>query len=495
MEEWGDAVTLGDGDDARVATAADTIARLSMSTLAQLPAAIERNPSKDVRIGVVHIGPGAFHRAHQAWYFDEVLNTDPNWGICAVALKSTGVRDALQPQDGLYTVAVLDDAVHYRVISALRELLVAPHDRERVLTRMAASDTAIVTLTITEKGYCLRGDGHLDFDHIDIAHDLAHPRAPDSAIGYLVEALRRRRADGLAPFTTISCDNLVDNGHRLRQAVMALAAQNDAELAAWIETQACFPRSMVDSIVPATDDALRARVAAELGVEDRWPVQREAFKQWVIEDLFCNRRPDLVAVGATLTDDVPGFVQAKLRLLNGAHSALAYIGFNAGHRHVAEAMADPALAAFVRALMIDDILPSLKAPPGLDLPAYIDAILQRFRNPAMRHALAQIAWDGTQKLPFRWFGTVTDALAGGREVSRFCVAIAAWLHFLRDAAAAGRPLIDPLADAIQTIAQHCDGSEADVARWLQLDGVFPVALTGSEVFVAALKQAYVQCAD
>jgi fructuronate reductase len=486
MEKWGYALSA-------VATETATQAEsLSLGNLSGLPETIER-PAAAVlaaSIGVVHIGPGAFHRAHQAWYFDRACKTDPRWAISAVALKSSGVRDALQPQDGLYTVAVLDERVDFRVIGALRELLVASEDHARVLERMTARDTRVVTLTITEKGYCLKADGTLDFEHPDIAHDLLHPRSPVTAIGYLVEALRLRRGNGIAPFTTISCDNLVDNGHRLGAAVLALAARQDPALAQWIETNARFPRSMVDSIVPATDDALRARVTTALGVIDAWPVQRESFMQWVIENRFCNERPDFAALGVTITDDVPAFVQAKLRLLNGAHSSLAYLGLRAGHVSVADAMRDAALAHFVRSLMIDDILPSLKSPPGMDLRVYVDSILQRFRNPEIHHALAQIAWDGSQKLPFRLFGTVLDSLAAGRPIDRLCVPIAAWLRFLVDAASSGRKVVDPLADALMSIAADCDGTVADVARWLCVAEVLPQSLRDSGEFVHAIESAY-----
>ncbi|MBS7458166.1 mannitol dehydrogenase family protein [Coralloluteibacterium stylophorae] len=466
---------------------------MARASLAQASAATRR-PGYDpdaVAIGIVHLGPGAFHRAHQAEFADSVLASDPRWGICAVSLHSTGVRDALMPQDGLYTAATLDAEIGFRVIGSIREVLVAPEDPERVLARLAAAGTHLVTLTITEKGYCLDADGALDATHPDVAHDRAHPHIPRSAIGYLVEGLRRRRAAGLAPFTVLSCDNLVDNGHRLGAAVRALAAANDRGLAAWIESEGAFPRTMVDSIVPATDDALRARVAAATGLRDAWPVQREAFTQWVIEDRACGPMPDLAAVGATLTDDVPAYVQAKLRLLNGAHSTLAYLGLLAGHASVGEAMDDAALAGFVRVLMREDILPSLRAPQGLDLDAYVDAVLARFRNPSIRHALAQIAWDGSQKLPFRLFGTIADALAAGRGIDRLCLPVAAWMHFVRQRAGAGERVTDPLAERLFELGRACDGSAAaDVPRFLALHDVFPPALRESPAFREALAQAY-----
>jgi fructuronate reductase len=486
MEEWSNALS------AQLMSGAATPNALSRSTLSALPDAIAVPAAAvlEASIGVVHIGPGAFHRAHQAWFFDEICKSDPRWAISAVALKSSGVRDALQSQDGLYTVAVLDERVDFRVIGAIRELLVAAEGSEPVLARMSARDTRIVTLTITEKGYCLRGDGTLDLTHPDIVHDLAHPRTPVSAIGYLVEALRLRRANGIAPFTSISCDNLVDNGQRLGSAVLMLAARQDEALAKWIEVNARFPRSMVDSIVPATNDALRSRVDSAIGMHDAWPVQREVFAQWVIENRFCNERPDFAGVGVTVTDDVPAFVQAKLRLLNGAHSTLAYMGFNAGHRTVGEAMQDAALAHLVRTLMIDDILPTLKSPPGLHLAGYVDAILRRFRNPEIRHELAQIAWDGSQKLPFRLIGTVLDAMAANRSIERLCLPIAAWLKFLLNATRAQRAIVDPIADRLNVIAAQCDGSAADIDRWLTLEDVFPQSLRLSAAFRKSLIAAY-----
>ena len=221
-----------------------------------------------VGVGIVHFGPGAFFRAHQAAYVDALLASDARWGICGVSLHSAGVRDALVPQDGLYTLAVLDEQVSYRVIGALREVLVAPEDPEAVFARLTRPEVRVVTSTVTEKGYCLGAGFALDFDHPDIAHDLAHPRTPRSFIGYVVEGLRRRRESGQAPFVLIPCDNLPDNGRRLKAALAALAAKSDAGLAAWIGEKLTCPCTMVDSITPATDDALRARVTEATGLED-----------------------------------------------------------------------------------------------------------------------------------------------------------------------------------------------------------------------------------
>jgi len=444
-----------------------------------------------VQVGVVHFGPGAFHRAHQAFYFDKLLAEDPRWGVCAVSLKSPGVRDALEPQDGLYTLAQLDVQTTFRIIGSIREVLVAPEDPPSVFARLAAPTTRLVTLTVTEKGYTLSSDGGLDESHPDIVHDLAHPREPVSAVGYIVEGLRRRFNAGLAPYAVVACDNLVDNGWRLKAAVVAFAAKVDADLAAWIEREASFPRTMVDSITPATDDALRARVQAATGLEDAWPIQREAFTQWVVEDVLPADGPDLASVGVILTDDVRGFERAKLRLLNGVHSTLAYAGVLRGHQTVFEAISDPALETLARDLMVKDIIPTLTAPRGLDLAEYAEAILTRFRNPEIRHYLSQIAWDGSQKLPFRILGTLTETLEAGRSIERLAIPLAAWMRFVALRAKAGEPITDPLAERLAEIGSGATGdAKTDVAAFLALDSVFPKGLVGDPAFVATLEKAY-----
>ena len=441
--------------------------------------------------GIVHFGPGAFHRVHQAWCADELLTRDPRWGIAAVSLRNPDVRDALEPQGGLYTLATLDQAVSYRVIGALQELLVAPENPQEVLRRMSAPTTRVITITVTEKGYCLDAAGSLDSSHPDIKRDLEHPGQPRSLIGYLVEGLRRRREAGLTALTVISCDNMVDNGVRLARAVRQLAQLQDPGLAHWIEDHSHFPRTMVDSIAPATTDALRERVAVASGLRDRWPVQRESFLQWVLEDQLAPDGPDWASAGVTITDDVPAYDRAKLRLLNGAHSTLAYLGLLAGHETVAQAMQNEKLAAFVATLMREDVRPTLRAPRGLDLTAYIETILGRFRNPAIRHALAQIAWDGSQKLPFRLMGTIADNLEAGRRIDRLCVPVAAWMHFVRRQAARGERVTDPLAAQLFEIGRACQNrSMQDLPLFLALQTVFPANLVQAAPFTHALARAY-----
>ena len=466
---------------------------LCNETLAGVPAGIAR-PRYDrerMSASVVHFGPGAFFRAHQASYFEHLLAHRPDWAVCAVALQSSGVRDALAPQDNLYTLAVLDDAQSFQVIGALSELLVAPQSPETVLQRLCAPATRLVTATVTEKGYYLAGDGTLDLAQAAIRADLRSPRAPGTLIGFLAEGLRRRRAAGLAPFTVVSCDNLVDNGRRLARAVARYANELDRDLAAWIGSEVAFPRTMVDSITPATDDALRSRVGDALGgIQDRWPVQREAFVQWVVEDGHAAGEIPWEAAGITLTNDITGWDRAKLRLLNGAHSSLAYLGLLAGYETVSQAMNDRDLSSFARTLMLEDVLPTLDSPEGLDPRRYVEDILARFRNRAIRHPLAQIAWDGSQKLPFRLLGTIGDRLAAGAPIDRLCVSIASWLHFLRQRAQQRIPIVDPLAERLAAIGRECSGETSDVPRFLDLQNVFPQALAANPRFRTTLRDAY-----
>ena len=448
-----------------------------------------------VAAGVVHFGPGAFHRAHQAAGFDRLLAEDPRWGICAVSLKSPGVRDALAPQDGLYTLIELGEATRFRVIGAVKEVLVAAETPDLVALRLASPQTRLVTLTVTEKGYCLGPDGALDLRHPDILADIATPEQPSSVIGWLVEGLALRRAAGLPPFTTLSCDNLPSNGRKLRGAVSALARLREPALADWIEAHARFPCTMVDSITPATDDALRLRAAAALGLEDAWPIQREHFSQWVIEDDLGPDR-DALSVIATLTPDVEAWERAKLRLLNGAHSTLAYAGLLRGWESVRDAMGDAVLAGFVRRLMLEDIAPTVRPPAGLDVEAYIEALLERFRNPAIEHRLSQIAWDGSQKIPIRVLATVADAIAAGAALDRLAVPVAAWMRFVVRQARAAIVLTDPMQARLAVIGHACTGETGpDVARFLALETVFPRGLASHDGFVEAVERAYSRLPD
>ena len=468
--------------------------RLSDRTLASLPPQVLR-PAYDraaTRIGVLHFGPGAFHRAHQAFYFDRMLAADPGLAISAVSLRSDAVRAALAPQDGLYSLTEQEAEPSIRVIGAIREALTARADPQAVFARLADPAVRLVTATVTEKGYCLTPAGDLDLGHAEIRHDLADPARPRTLVGWLVEGLRRRRAAGGAGLTALSCDNLSGAGGRWRRAVLQFAhARGEAELARWIEGEVAFPDSMVDAITPATDEALRADAVRRLGLQDAWPIQREGFVQWVVGgDLGADAAP-FAEAGVTLTDDVAAFERAKLRLLNGAHSTLAYVGLRLGHETVAQAMVDPPLARFVETLMRRDIAATLAPASDLDLTAYVGEILGRFRNPAIVHRLSQIAWDGSQKLPFRLLPTISEALAAGRRLDRLTVGVAAWMLFVRAQARAGAAIVDPLADRLTQIGLACEGDAArDVGRFLELERVFAEPLRGDPIFRAALQASY-----
>ena len=470
-----------------------SLQRLSERTLNHTPSGVLR-PEYDrtsTRVGTVHFGPGAFHRAHQAYYFDRLLERDVNRAICAVSLKTPSVRDALAPQDGLYTLVELDAEPTVRVIGAIRELLVASEDPGAVSRRLSDSDTSIITITATEKGYCLNGAGELDFDHPDIAHDVRTPESPRSLIGWLVHGLQLRRECRLEPFLVISCDNLSNNGPTLQRAVLALAARHDPALTDWIEARTRFPRTMVDSITPATDAPLRARVEQSLGMHDAWPIQRERFTQWVVEETDFADQPDWASVGVTVSRDVPAYERAKLRLLNGAHSTLAYLGLLAGLETVAQAMAQPALRGFLEQLMREDIQPTLTGTPEAELDEYRDSVVRRFANTAMRHQLAQIAWDGSQKLPIRILGTITDAIRAHRPLTRLSVPIAAWMHFIRARTAAAIPIVDPLHEQLAACARRATGNpQHDLPLFFGLPGMFPANLTANPEFVHALGSAY-----
>jgi fructuronate reductase len=445
------------------------------------------------RFGIVHIGPGAFHRAHQAFYVDTLLHSDKRWAISALSLKSTGLRDALGPQQGLYTLLELGAAPRARVIGAIRELLVGATDAEAAFARLASRDIRLVTLTVTEKGYCLNARNELDTSNPDIAHDLENSgsHGPRSTVGWIVEGLKRRRAAGIPPFTVLSCDNLADNGSVLKRALVAFAGASDADLAHYIEGEVVCPRTMVDSITPATDDALRKHSLAITGLQDEWPIQREPFTQWVVEDVPAMRDADWTSVGVTLAKDVSVYDRAKLRILNGSHSTLAYVGSLRGHETVADAMRDEQLARFVELLMTEDLGPSLGTTPGLDVQQYISAVLARFRNPGIRHLLSQIAWDGSKKLPVRIVTTIVEALQAGRPIHRLVMPLAAWMRFVVRQSKAGVAIVDPDAARLTAIGAACTGdAHGDVARFAACEAVLPPALMADERFRRALETDY-----
>jgi fructuronate reductase len=437
--------------------------RLSLSSLASVPAGAR--PPVDpaaVEIGIVHLGIGAFHRAHQATYTQAAMAAtgDLRWGICGVTQRSATVAEQLAPQDGLYTVLVRSPGSDVaQVNAAVRAVLPGTTRRAETVSRLASPAVRLVTLTVTEKGY--RHDpatGRLRRDDPEIGADLGPARTaePVTVVGQLVRGLQRRMREDAGPMTVVCCDNLPGNGAVVRGLVTEFAgllpAAEGDELLGWIDAHVRFPVTMVDRIVPATTPAERATVARLLGVDDEGVVVTEPFSQWVIEDSFATPRPAWERAGATFTSDVAPYEALKLRLLNGTHSALAYLGALAGHEHVADAMADPGFAAFARGLMDVDGAPTLAVPEGFDLDRYEDELLERFRNPALRHRTVQIAMDGSQKLPQRLLGTIRDRRRAGAEPRHAALGVAAWMRFVSAGTSdAGRPLPldDPLADRLR----------------------------------------------
>jgi fructuronate reductase len=454
--------------------------RLSQATLGDLPPAIAK-PAYDPRqisVGIVHLGIGAFHRAQTAVYSDDALAQAPGpWGICGVSLRSAEVRDRLVPQDGLYTsVEKSPQGFRRRVIGSVREVLFLGEDRSRIAARLHAPATEIVSLTVTEKGYCHDpASGRLNFAHPDIVHDLADPARPVSAVGLVVAALEARRAFRAKGFTVLSCDNLPHNGALLRGLVLAFAGERDPALARWIEDNAAFPSTMVDRIVPATTDADIADNDRALGLHDAAPVVHEPFKQWVIEDRFIAGRPAWDRAGVQFVADVAPFEAMKLRLLNASHSAFAYLGYLAGHEFIYQVAAQPDFVAFMRRLMKEEVAPTLKLPASVDVVAYQNALVERFGNPALPHRTQQIAMDGSQKLPQRLLGTVRDNLAAGRPIELLTLAVAGWMRYVSGSDEAGREIkvSDPLAAEFARIAAaHRGDPEGLTAGLLSLSAIF-----------------------
>ncbi|KAA1013104.1 mannitol dehydrogenase family protein [Paraburkholderia panacisoli] len=471
--------------------------RLTRDALPALPTHLLSPHWREPRIGIVHLGIGNFHRAHQALYTEEaMLAAGGDWGICGVTLQGdVSKRDALMEQHGLYSVVERGpDGAKVTVLRALREVLAMPHDHAALFARLADPAVRIVSLTVTEKGYCRDPKtGEVALDDPAVAHDLAHPLAPRTVPGILVAALRARRdaANG-KPFTVLSCDNLAHNGAALRQVVCSFARRLDAALADWIAAEVAFPSTMVDRIVPATTEAERATAAEQLGYRDAAPVPCEPFRQWVIEDRFPQGRPAWEAAGAQLVDDVTPFELAKLRMLNGTHSTLAYLSMLGGFATIDAAIGDPALRHLIHAMMTEEIAPTLRMPVSFDLAGYRDALLERYANPALKHRCAQIAMDGSQKLPPRLLATIAARIAADQPYRRLALAVAAWMTFLRGHADDGTryEISDPFAGRLTALAASAHGEpQALMDALLAVQEVFPAELAGHAEFRATLHHA------
>jgi fructuronate reductase len=455
--------------------------RLNVAQWSRIPAAARPlvDP-RDLTVGIVHLGLGAFHRAHQAVYTERAMSASgtTQWGICGASLRSRTVLDELEPQDGLYTVVERGPSTAFRVLAPIRETLFAAQQQDQLIARIAAPSTHVVTVTVTEKGYRRDpGTSRLDLTDDDVQAD-ANGRPTVTVVGHLVRGLQARHRSDAGPLTVVSCDNLTNNGATLRGLVddfcSLLPRTEQSALRAWIEDFVTFPATVVDRIVPATTQADRTDVARYIGLDDEGAVVAEPFSQWVLEDNFAATRPDWETAGARFTSDVSPYEALKLRLLNGSHSALAYLGLLAGCVYVAEFIEVDGVSTFVRALMAEAAA-TVSAPRSVDVEDYEQQLVRRFANPGMRHRLAQIAIDGSQKLPLRLVATVRDARAIGAEPTVSVLGIAAWMRYVtarRDDAGRQLPLDDPLAPRIGDVVGDAADPTTIVERLLSLTEIF-----------------------
>jgi fructuronate reductase len=468
-------------------------ARLSPETLGELPAGVAR-PRYDrakVSSGILHLGLGAFHRAHQAVYTDAVLDRDPTWGITGVSPRSAAVRDRLAPQQGLYSVIERGaSGTRASVVGAVLRMLVLAEDFGEIVRAFADPRTRIVSLTVTEKGYChdpatLR----LAADHPGLAHDYAQPDRPQTTIGLLVAGLGIRRLAGTGPVTVLCCDNLPGTGRTVEALVREYAGRVDPKLGPWVGENVAFPGTMVDRRVPEPTAADLDDASARLGLRDEAAVVCEPFSQWVIEDRFARGRPAWDAAGATFVADVAPYEALKLRLVNGGHSAIAYLGSLAGFDLVSEAMREPSLVAFVRRLLAEEATPTLQAPAGVDLAAYREQVLERFASPALRFRCAQICMDGSQKLPQRLLATARARLAAGESCDHVALAVAGWMRYVTgvDERGAAIDVRDPLAARLAAIGRDAGPAPAALAAaYLGVREVFGDDLPHAPAFAGAV---------
>lgn len=411
----------------------------------------------EVRGGIVHLGVGAFHRAHQAMYLDALMRQGQglDWGITGVGLlpQDEHMHAVMSAQDCLYTLVLkhADGSLEPRVIGSIIGYLFAPHDPEAVLARMVDPATRIVSMTITEGGYHMNQmTGDFDPDDPHIQADLQPGSTPGTAFGYVTEALARRKALGLAPFVVMSCDNIASNGDVAHRMVGAFAQLKDPELATWIEERVAFPNSMVDRITPVTTDADRALLSERFEVEDGWPVVCEPFTQWVLEERFPDGRPPLESVGVQVVDDVEPYELMKLRLLNASHQAMCYLGRLAGYGFVHEVCNDPLFVGFLQGYMHREATPTLEPVPGVDLEQYKQQLIERFANPKIRDTLARLCADSSDRIPKWLLPVVRHQVATGGELRRSALVVASWARYAEGVDEAGAPIdvVDRLRDRV-----------------------------------------------
>jgi fructuronate reductase/mannitol 2-dehydrogenase len=467
-------------------------ARLSEETLAKHPSrlTVPTYDRKALKPGIVHLGVGSFHRAHQAMYLDELAQQgiSLDWGEWGVGLHSRNMKEALAPQNWLYTLlerSAQEDKA--RVIGAMQHYLFALEEGEAVLEALASEQTRLVTLTITKDGYPIDLiSGDFKAEEEEVQDELSHADNPDTVLGYLCEALERRRKNGLAPFTILSCDNLQDNGGAARTALVSFAHLRDEKLGRWIEENVAFPSSMVDRITPQTTSADRELVASTFGLDDHWPVVAEPFSQWIIQDTFSNGRPPLEEVGVQFVTDIHPYERMKTRLLNASHSAIGYLGYLAGYRTSAEAMADPLIYNYLSWMMEEEVMPLLPPVQGIDLMQYKRTLLERFANPKVGDKLERLCARGSSKLPTFVLPSIKEASEARRPHGLLDLAVAAWLRYLRGIDDNGEKfeIVDPRKDHLQELVM---AGENDPRPVLAEYEVFD-ELGRSEDFAASLQQ-------
>lgn len=470
--------------------------RLNKHAIAELPKDVVL-PSYDrtqLNAGIVHLGIGAFHRAHQAFYTEAVLNKfGGDWGIIGSSLRSASVRDQLVPQDCLYTLVERSgEGEKLQLIGAVLDTLVGPENPAALVAQMAADNIKIISLTITEKGYCHDpATGNLNLNHPDIIHDLAHLDKPVSAIGFLVSALKQRFDNNQKAFTLLSCDNLPNNGEVLEKVVCQFAEKIAPAFAQWIKTNATFPCTMIDRIVPATTDEDRREIEARLGLRDEGMVVCEPFSQWVVEDKFADGRPEWEQVGVLLVEDVRVFEKIKLRLLNGAHSTMAYTGYLSGFDYISEVMEQPAFVNLVKTYMAREAGETVTAPAGFDIEAYKQQLRERFSNKALKHRTWQIAMDGSQKLPQRLLETLREQLQGNGHIDILCLGVAAWIRYVSGVDEKGNAIevSDPLAKELRAACDANQGNPAGMVHAVvSIEKVFGRDLINEARFVTTTTQ-------
>lgn len=455
--------------------------QLTQNNLHRLADEIVR-PSYDrgkIKAGIVHIGVGGFHRSHEAYYTDALMNDSDasDWGICGVGLREADrkIGDTLKAQDYLYTLIVKhpQGKIETCVIGSLIDFMLGCDDPGAVIDKMASADTKIVSLTITEGGYNFNpATGEFDFGNADVRHDLEHPDSPKTVFGYLTAALKKRRAQGLPAVTIQSCDNIQHNGDMTRKMVLAFANKQDAELARWIESDVCFPNAMVDRITPVTTPEDMAYLATEMGLKDQWPVTCEPFTQWVIEDHFSNGRPAWEKVGAQFVADVTPYEKMKIRLLNAGHSVLGLLGSIHGHKTIDGCVADPLFATYLRRFMDVEATPVLDPVEGIDLETYKDSLIERFGNPNIKDSLARICLESSAKLPKFLISTITENLARGGSIQYATLVIAAWCFYSDkgvDQHGARLDIVDAMKDELHQAAK---GTPDDTLSFLKLEPIF-----------------------